>query len=42
MIDMFVEDLAWIFNGTELGNRLWKLHEKMRDRRIRKWRRKRK
>lgn len=36
MIKMYVENLAWTFNGTKFGAKCWELYERLRERELRK------
>ena len=36
MISLFLENLAWTFNGTKFGDFCWKWQEKARDCELRK------
>ena len=34
MIKLFVENLAWTFNGNKFGEVCWKMYEKLRRREL--------
>jgi hypothetical protein len=42
MIREIVSELAWQFDGTELGNRLWSIYERLKCKEKALWERKRK
>ena len=35
MIKLFVENLAWTFNGNKFGEVCWKMYEELRERELR-------
>ena len=41
MIREFVGELAWQFDGTELGNRLWSIYERLKYKEKALWKKKR-
>ena len=36
MIKLFVENLAWTFNGNSFGAFMWKIYEDLRERELRR------
>ena len=42
MFKLFVENLAWTFNGTKFGDRCWGLYEHLRRRELKRFDRRRK